>query len=81
MLEAHGARRLGFGTFRLDGSVARRMVGHALMVGYRHIDTAQMYGNEAEVGAGIASSGVPRRNLADHQDLAQLSRRRAAACR
>ena len=51
---------LGFGTFRLDGSVARRMVGHALMVGYRHIDTAQMYGNEAEVGAAIASSGVPR---------------------
>jgi len=61
-VEAHGARipALGLGTFRLDGSVARRMVGYALEVGYRHIDTAQMYGNEAEVGAAIASSGVAR---------------------
>jgi 2,5-diketo-D-gluconate reductase B len=61
-VEAHGARipALGFGTFRLDGGRARRMVGHALQIGYRHIDTAQMYGNEAEVGAAIASSGVGR---------------------
>jgi 2,5-diketo-D-gluconate reductase B len=61
-IEAHGARipALGFGTFRLDGSTARRMVSHALEIGYRHVDTAQMYGNEAEVGAAIASSGVPR---------------------
>ena len=82
-VEAHGARipALGLGTFRLDGSVARRMVGHALEIGYRHIDTAQMYGNEAEVGAAVASSGrAARRDLADHQDLArQLPRRRAAA--
>jgi 2,5-diketo-D-gluconate reductase B len=61
-VEAHGARipALGFGTFQLDGGRARRMVGHALQIGYRHIDTAQMYGNEAEVGAAIASSGVRR---------------------
>ena len=61
-VEAHGARipALGFGTFRLEGDVARRMVGHALEIGYRHIDTAQMYGNEAEVGAAIADSGVAR---------------------
>ena len=61
-VEAHGARipALGLGTFRLEGNVARRMVGYALEIGYRHIDTAQMYGNEAEVGAAIASSGVPR---------------------
>ena len=47
---------LGLGTFRLNGAVAERMVGHALAVGYRHIDTAQMYGNETEVGAAIRRS-------------------------
>jgi diketogulonate reductase-like aldo/keto reductase len=61
-VEAQGPRipALGFGTFRLDGAAARRMVGHALEIGYRHIDTAQMYGNEAEVGAAVAGSGVAR---------------------
>jgi 2,5-diketo-D-gluconate reductase B len=58
----HGVRlpALGLGTFRLDGRTAERMVGYALAIGYRHIDTAQMYGNEAEVGAAIAACGVPR---------------------
>jgi 2,5-diketo-D-gluconate reductase B len=58
----HGVRipALGLGTFGLNGRVAERIVGHALEVGYRHIDTAQMYGNEAEVGAAIARSAVPR---------------------
>ncbi|HEX5079845.1 MAG TPA: aldo/keto reductase [Geminicoccaceae bacterium] len=51
---------LGLGTFRLNGPVAERIVGHALAVGYRHIDTAQMYGNETEVGAAIRRSPVPR---------------------
>jgi 2,5-diketo-D-gluconate reductase B len=51
---------LGFGTYGLEGDVARRMVGYALEIGYRHIDTAQMYGNEAEIGAAIADSAVPR---------------------
>lgn len=51
---------LGFGTFRLEGRDAERMVAAALEMGYRHVDTAQMYGNEAEVGRGIAASGVPR---------------------
>jgi diketogulonate reductase-like aldo/keto reductase len=51
---------LGFGTFRMSGSDTLRMVPHALKLGFRHIDTAQIYGNEAEVGQGIASSGVPR---------------------
>ena len=61
-VETHGARipALGFGTFRLDGRTAERMVSYALAIGYRHIDTAQMYGNEAEVGAAIAASGVAR---------------------
>jgi 2,5-diketo-D-gluconate reductase B len=54
---------LGLGTFGLNGRVAERIVGHALEVGYRHIDTAQMYGNEAEVGAGISGSAVPRSEI------------------
>ena len=64
-VETHGIRipALGFGTFRLDGRSAERMVAYALEIGYRHIDTAQMYGNEAEVGAAIASSGVPREEI------------------
>ncbi len=64
-VEAQGARipALGLGTWQLDGGVARRMVGSALEIGYRHIDTAQMYGNESEVGAAIASSGVARDDI------------------
>jgi diketogulonate reductase-like aldo/keto reductase len=64
-VEAQAVRipALGLGTFRLDGSTARRMVAYALELGYRHIDTAQMYGNEAEVGEAIAASGVPREEI------------------
>jgi 2,5-diketo-D-gluconate reductase B len=64
-VEPHGVRipALGLGTFGLNGEVAERIVGHALDVGYRHVDTAQMYGNEAEVGAAIGRSSVPRREI------------------
>ena len=60
-VEAQGARipALGLGTWQLSGDVARRMVGYALDIGYCHIDTAQMYGNEAEVARAIARSPVP----------------------
>lgn len=54
---------IGMGTFRLKGDVAREAVKTALSLGYRHIDTAQMYENEAAVGDGITSSGIPRRNI------------------
>jgi 2,5-diketo-D-gluconate reductase B len=62
---AHGARipAIGLGTFRLKDDHARQMVEHAIRHGYRHVDTAQMYGNEAEVGDGIAASKVPRDSL------------------
>ena len=61
-VEAGGASipALGFGTYRLSEDEAQRMVGEALSVGYRHIDTAQMYRNEAGVGRGIRGSGVDR---------------------
>ncbi|MDO3722902.1 2,5-didehydrogluconate reductase DkgB [Marinobacter sp. chi1] len=55
--------RIGMGTFRLKGNDAREAVKSALSLGYRHIDTAQMYENEAEVGDGITSSGIPRREV------------------
>ncbi|MGM0769174.1 MAG: 2,5-didehydrogluconate reductase DkgB [Pseudomonadota bacterium] len=54
---------IGMGTFRLKGNDAREAVKSALSLGYRHIDTAQMYENEAEVGDGIVSSGIPRREI------------------
>jgi len=51
---------LGLGVFRMASEDTVRMVRTALQLGYRHIDTAQIYGNEAEVGRGLAESGVPR---------------------
>lgn len=51
---------LGLGTSGLRGDACREAVEHALALGYRHLDTAQGYGNEREVGAGLKSSGVPR---------------------
>ena len=61
-IEANGARIpiIGLGTWQLAGDTALRMVREALRLGYRHLDTAAMYGNEAEVGEGIRASGVPR---------------------
>ena len=54
---------LGFGTYDLTGRACTQMVRHALDIGYRHIDTAQMYGNETEVGAAIRQSGVARDDI------------------
>lgn len=55
--------KLGLGTYRMQGDTCRVGVETALALGYRHIDTAEMYGNEEAVGAAIAASGVPRREL------------------
>ncbi|KQV52250.1 2,5-didehydrogluconate reductase DkgB [Massilia sp. Root335] len=52
--------RLGLGTFRLQDRAAIDSVANGLELGYRHIDTAQIYGNEAEVGQALAASGVTR---------------------
>jgi len=51
---------LGLGTWDLRGRTCARMVEQALRLGYPHIDTAEMYGNEAEVGEGLRASGVKR---------------------
>jgi len=62
VIEANGARipALGLGTWELRGRVCIRIVEQALRIGYRHIDTAQMYDNEREVGEALRASGVRR---------------------
>jgi 2,5-diketo-D-gluconate reductase B len=62
VIATHGMRmpKLGLGTWRMSGRECTEAVLGALALGYRHIDTAQMYGNEAEVGAAVAASAVPR---------------------
>lgn len=62
MIKANGARipAIGLGTWELRGRTCARLVEQALRLGYRHIDTAQMYDNEREVGEGIRASGIAR---------------------
>lgn len=55
--------QLGFGVFRVDPAETTRVVSDALEVGYRHIDTAAIYGNEEGVGAALQASGIPRDDL------------------
>lgn len=54
---------IGYGTFETPADEARKAVREALEVGYRHIDTASIYGNQEAVGAGIRDSGIPREQL------------------
>src|SRR5215213_393978 len=61
-VEANGARipLIGLGTWELRGRACARIVEQALRLGYRHIDTAEMYDNEREVGEGLRASGIKR---------------------
>jgi 2,5-diketo-D-gluconate reductase B len=61
-VEANGAKipAIGLGTWELRGRTCARLVEQALRLGYRHIDTAQVYDNEREVGEGLRASGVKR---------------------
>ena len=52
--------QLGFGVFQIDPAETAQAVSTALQVGYRHIDTAEMYGNERGVGEAVAASGLDR---------------------
>jgi len=83
-LQTQGIRlpRLGLGTYRMQGDVCRAAVESALALGYRHIDTAEMYANEDAIGAAIAASGVKRGELhvttkVWNENLAPDSMRRA----
>jgi 2,5-diketo-D-gluconate reductase B len=74
--------RLGLGTFRMQGDACRAGVESALSLGYRHIDTAEMYGNEDAIGAAIAASRLARNELhvttkVWHENLAPDAIRRA----
>jgi 2,5-diketo-D-gluconate reductase B len=62
LIEAGRAKipSIGLGTWELRGRACARLVEQALKLGYRHIDTAQIYENEREVGEGIRASGVRR---------------------
>ena len=55
--------QLGFGVFQIEPEDTAEAVGEALGIGYRHIDTAEMYGNEKEVGEGIRASGLDRSDI------------------
>ena len=62
VIEANGARIpvIGLGTWDLRGRTCARMVEQALQLGYRNVDTAEMYDNEREVGEGLRASGIAR---------------------
>jgi 2,5-diketo-D-gluconate reductase B len=64
-LQSQGIRlpRLGLGTYRMQGDGCRAAVESALALGYRHIDTAEMYANEDAIGAAISAARVPRAEL------------------
>ena len=64
-LQTQGIRlpRLGLGTFRMQGDACRASVESALALGFRHIDTAEMYGNEEAIGAALAASRLARQDL------------------
>jgi diketogulonate reductase-like aldo/keto reductase len=64
-LEAKGARipAVGLGTWELRGRDCARLVQQAIKLGYRHFDTAQMYGNERDVGEGVRASGIRREEI------------------
>jgi 2,5-diketo-D-gluconate reductase B len=65
VIESHGARipAIGFGTMTLKDELCVDMVDAALRLGYRHLDTAQNYGNEREVGEGLRRSGLRREDV------------------
>lgn len=64
-VNANGASipALGLGTWTLKGEECSALVSHALSIGYRHVDTARRYDNEAAVGAGLRASGIARDEL------------------
>ncbi len=74
--------QLGFGVFQIEPARTKEATLAALEVGYRHIDTAEMYGNEKEVGEAVRESGLDRGGGLRHQQAQQRlprARRRARA--
>lgn len=65
LIEANGASipAIGLGTWELRGRICARLVEQAIRLGYRHIDTAQVYENEREVGEGLRASRIRREDM------------------
>jgi 2,5-diketo-D-gluconate reductase A len=61
--DGHTIPQLGYGVWQVEDNVAEDVVGKAFDAGYRHIDTAMIYGNEAGVGRAIAKSGIAREDM------------------
>jgi 2,5-diketo-D-gluconate reductase A len=61
--DGHTIPQLGFGVFQIEPEDTSRAVGHALEIGYRHIDTAQMYRNEKGVGEAVDAAGLDRADV------------------
>ena len=61
--DGYSVPQLGFGVFKVDPKQTEGIVTDALEIGYRHIDTARIYGNEEGVGRAISASGIPREQL------------------
>jgi 2,5-diketo-D-gluconate reductase A len=55
--------QLGLGVYKLGTDIAEGLIAKAIETGYRRIDTAAFYGNEAEIGAGVRSAGIPREDI------------------
>src|SRR3954471_18023547 len=73
--DGHSIPQLGFGVFQIDPDDTAVAVGTALEVGYRHIDTAEMYGNEQGVGEAVRASGLDRDEVFITSKLANASHR------
>ncbi|MDR2253942.1 MAG: aldo/keto reductase [Bifidobacteriaceae bacterium] len=77
----HSIPALGLGTYKMPPAVTADMVDQALRLGYRHIDTATLYANEAEVGEGLRRSKTPREEVFITTKLWNDSHRRDDALR
>jgi 2,5-diketo-D-gluconate reductase A len=73
--DGHSIPQLGFGVFQIPPEETAEAVTRALETGYRHIDTAQMYGNEREVGEAVRASGVDRAEVFVTSKLGNASHR------
>ena len=77
--DGHSIPQLGFGVFQIPPEETAEAVRRALDVGYRHVDTAQMYGNEAEVGEAVRASGLDRAEVFVTSKLSNAFHRPAEA--
>ena len=71
--------RPGLGTFRMQGAACQEAVESALALGYRHIDTAEMYGNDEVAAAAIAASGIASARISSSTPFSKVRKRSRCA--